>query len=124
MWDLEKTERARKALLALKNTIYYFILNNRQDRKMPKLKEILFQGIERQKKQQAAKRKMLDSLNIDSIESTADYLTDDQFVQLTQNYDKIKINMADLQFHMGMLDTKLQMLYLDPSDKREYEKKK
>jgi hypothetical protein len=51
MWDLEKTERARKALLALKNTIFYFILNNRSDRKMPKLKEILFQGIERQKKQ-------------------------------------------------------------------------
>jgi CRP-like cAMP-binding protein len=41
-WDLEKSERARKALLALKNTIYYFILNNRQERKMPKLKEILY----------------------------------------------------------------------------------
>ena len=46
----EKSERCRKALLALKNAIYHFILSDRSERSMPKLKEILFQGIERQKK--------------------------------------------------------------------------
>jgi len=44
------SERARKALLALKNAIFYFILKNREERKVPKLRDILNAAIERQKR--------------------------------------------------------------------------
>jgi hypothetical protein len=44
------SERGRKALLALKNAIFYFILKNRDERKVPKLRDILNAAIERQKR--------------------------------------------------------------------------
>jgi CRP-like cAMP-binding protein len=39
--DLPTSERARRALLALKNAIFFFILKEREERKVPSLKSIL-----------------------------------------------------------------------------------
>jgi hypothetical protein len=66
----------------------------------------------------------MENLTLDSLESTTAYLTEDQFGQLNENYDKIKTTMTEFQFNITMLDTKLQLLYLDPQIKKIDEKKK
>jgi hypothetical protein len=79
----------------LKNAIYHFILNERAERKMPKLKEILYQGIERQKRNKEAKRKKLDGMSLDNMESTTAFLTEEQYIQLQENYEKLTITMSE-----------------------------
>ena len=48
--DLKMSERARRALLALKNAIFFFILKEREERKVPKLKDILNKAIDANKR--------------------------------------------------------------------------
>jgi len=44
--DLEQSDTARQGLLALKNAIFHFILKEREERKVPKLRDILNKAIE------------------------------------------------------------------------------
>ena len=44
--DLPTSERARKALLALKNAIFFYILKERENRKVPSLRLILQKAID------------------------------------------------------------------------------
>jgi CRP-like cAMP-binding protein len=44
--DLKQSDIARKGLLALKNAIFHFILKEREERKVPKLRDILNKAIE------------------------------------------------------------------------------
>jgi len=62
---------------------------------MPKLKEILYQGIERQKRNKEAKRKKLDGMSLDNMESTTAFLTEEQYIQLQENYEKLTITMSE-----------------------------
>ena len=53
----EEAVRASQLSQKLKNVIMQFILKNRETRKVPKLKDILNEAIERQNREQAAKRR-------------------------------------------------------------------
>ena len=53
----EEAQRASKLSQKLKNVIMQAIIKNRETRKVPKLKDILNDAINRQQKEQAAKRK-------------------------------------------------------------------
>ena len=114
----EESERGRRALLALKNAIFFFILKNREERKVPKLRDVLNQAIERQKRAKEAMRKKINSITLDTLDTTDMYLTEDQFIQLKENVGKIHEQMAQFKFAMSMLNMKFDTLFMSPKDKK------
>ena len=92
--DLNQSDIARKGLLALKNAIFHFILKEREERKVPKLKDILNKAIEQQKRSKQAMRNKIASLSLDNLEATDTYLTEELYLQVQEKYDKIKVSMT------------------------------
>jgi ribosomal protein L11 len=69
-------------------------LKEREERKVPKLKDILNKAIEQQKRSKQAMRNKIASLSLDNLEATDTYLTEEQYLQVQEKYDKIKVSMT------------------------------
>ena len=54
--DTETSERMFKSMFALKNSVVYYLLKNRKDRKVKNLKKILEEFISRKNKQKELQR--------------------------------------------------------------------
>lgn len=96
--DLEQSDTARQGLLALKNAIFHFILKEREERKVPKLRDILNKAIEQQKREKKALRNKIAGMTLMNLDASDTFLTEEQFLSVQEKYNKIKDSMASFQF--------------------------
>ena len=61
----------------LKNAVMYYLIKNREQRKVPKLKDIIEQAIAKQKKQNEEKRKRRENISLE-IKSNDQFLDESQ----------------------------------------------
>ena len=67
--DLEESQRIFKIMFAIKNSVVYYLLKNRKNRKVKNLKKILEEFIARKNKQkemQRIKKRELEDLDLDA----------------------------------------------------------
>ena len=65
--------RVQRAVTKLKNAVMYYLIKNREQRKVPKLKDIIEQAIAKQKKQNEEKRKRKENITLE-IKSNDQFL--------------------------------------------------
>jgi len=84
------SQRVFKIMFALKNSVVYYLLKNRKDRKVKNLKKILEEFIQKKNKQkemQRIKKRELESLNLDD---KLEKLIDDDKILTEIQYENVQ----------------------------------
>ena len=101
-------ERRNKLTHILKNAVMYHIGKNREKRKKPNLSDILFQAVEKKKREmQAARRK---KANFDQIETKGNYLTEDEYEFVCEIVEKIYKVKAEHAIALETIQKKFELL--------------
>lgn len=91
-----------------KNAIMYHISKNREKRKKPNLSDILFQAVEKKKREiQAARKK---KANFDHVDIKGNYLTDDEYEFVWEIIEKIYRIKDDQSIAIDTLQKKFEIL--------------
>ena len=85
----EEALHVQRLILKLKNAIMYYIVRNREERKVPKLSDILHQAIEKQKKEKEERRRQKQNMTLENLEPEASNLTSSQYEQIEEVGEKI-----------------------------------
>ena len=80
--DEKQLDRANTTLRNFKNSVMYYIAENRKDRKIPKLKDVLEKVIAKQAAEKKAKREKMKNITIESLKEDDRFLSDEQYSNL------------------------------------------
>lgn len=101
-----KAMEIHRIILKLKNAIMYYIIRNREQRKVPKLKEIVQTAIETQKKKNEDRRRKKENLSLD-LENSNQFMDADQTGQINDFLAKMKNVILENDQHLRTLKQKI-----------------
>jgi hypothetical protein len=93
-------------ILKLKNAVMFYLLKNREQRKVPKLKDIISQAIAKQKQQNEEKRKRREKLSLTTGPEDKQ-MTEANQKQLKEASDKVKALINDNDYSIRVLKQKI-----------------
>lgn len=104
-----------KVTVQLKNAVMYHIVKNREQRRVPQLKDLIQQVIAKQKREMAASRKKQNNFNIEQMGPSNTYLTEDQAEQVHEIVEKINKSLEEQSNYITNLQKKFKLI-LKPKD--------
>lgn len=103
----EKAVRLQRSVIKLKNVIMYYVLRNREERKVPKLKDIIEQAKTLAAAQNEAMRRRRENMNLDNLKSDSQYMDENQAQQIMQTSEKIKSMLMENDTQLRVLRQKI-----------------